>query len=505
MTEVAAVPGAHPPGLMTLCVTELWERFSYYGNRSLLMLYMTCPRESGGLGMEIPLATAVYGLFTAAVDLAALPGGWVSDRWWGCRRAVVIGGLIIVMGNILVILPDRGAFYAGLILVACGTGLLKPNVSTLVGLIYSESSYCRDAGFTLFYMCINMGAFIGPLVSSGLGAIGWHWGFLPASLGMLCGLIQYRRLAHRLGHIGVVPSEAAASAESPGEARLPQVGGPLLLLGCLVTLIATVAVLDATGIIRLDPIAIADDALIALALIAVALVAGLLLFSGWERGERRRLVVIVILMLSATGFWAGFEQAGSSLTMFANTHTDRSLTWSTWVVPAGWFNALNPLFVITLAPLCSRLWMRLGRSGHDLSLPMKCGLSLILLAGGFLVMMEASEVCRLSGHLVSPLWLTATYLCFTLGELCISPIGLSAITALAPDRYQGRMMGLWFVSASFGDLVASILAEQLGTDDLAHLPSRYGMLAVAAVLLALLVIACARPITRLMSGPRPLS
>jgi POT family proton-dependent oligopeptide transporter len=490
----------HPAGLRTLFLTEMWERFSYYGNRSLLMLYMT-DTAHGGLGMDVPLAAAIYGLFTAAVYLTSLPGGWCADRLLGARQTLIIGAWVIVAGNVCLMLPERTWFLLGLGLIAIGSGLLKPTASAMVGQLYPDGGYRRDAGFTLFYLGINLGAALGPLICSALAAQGsWRWGFIPAGIGMLCGLIQFRYTASRLGIVGERPPVDAVSAQAQPHTHERS---RRLLLGCVVVLllIGAGAVTVATGALRLDVQAIAHASTTAIAVIAVAVIVGILVRGGLTVVERRRFLLVVVLMSCSVVFWAGFEQAGSSLTLFAEDHTDRRMTSSGTQVPAGWFLSLNPVLILIVAPLASALWMRLGRLGRNPSLPLKFALALGLLAVGFLIMRAAAVERLASGQLVSPWWLIMTYCCFTLGELCLSPIGLSAITTLAPQRFASQMLGVWFLATALGNLVAGLLAGRVGGTHLAEMPSTFLVLALAAALIAVILAAAAAPLSRLASRP----
>jgi POT family proton-dependent oligopeptide transporter len=501
--EVETVVAAqrHPRGLSTLFLVEMWERFSYYGNRSLLILYMTSASERGGLGLDIPLAAAIYGLFTAAVFLTALPGGWIADRLIGARRALVVGGVFIMAGNLALILPHQSAFFFGLLLIAIGTGLLKPNASAMVGHLYPEGGYRRDAGFTIFYVGINLGAVLGPLVCATLGEkLSWQWGFIPAGFGMLCGLIHYKLSARHLGTIGLPPAELTLTA--PGNRR------PLLVLVAAGILFAAVAASLMTGLVQIDVIALARYSAYGIAAVAAIAIIGMLVFGRLDRGERQRFYVIIILMVCSVLFWAGFEQAGSSLTLFANDHTDRHLGTDSpeggFTIPVGWFLALNPLFVILCAPLVSHLWMRLGKTGRDPSLTVKFAVSLALLGAGFLVMMAASST-RLAGDtLVSPMWLVTTYLLFTLGEVCLSPIGLSAITKLSPRRFGGQMLGLWFLATSLGNLVAGLMAGQFTAESVGDMPNIFLAMALVALAMTVVLLVLAKPISRLVESPRPL-
>ncbi len=442
-------PGArlpHPHGLRTLFFTEMWERFSYYGMRALLVLFMV-DSARGGMGLTDQRATAIYGLYTAGVYLMALPGGWVADRLWGARRAVWIGGIVIAAGHFTLALPSTHAFFLGLILIVAGTGLLKPNISALVGDLYPEGGARRDAGFTIFYMGINLGAAIGPLICSALGEkVNWHLGFAAAGVGMVLGLIQFRASAHLL------PAD-------PHPERPPLSPQARTLLRIILGAVVCVILLAFAGLLPLHPEALAKGATAVIVAIAVLYFGGILLYGGLGAVEKKRIGVIIVLFISSAIFWAGFEQAGSSLNLFAERFTDRVLFGSSWMIPAGWFQSLGPVFIILFAPVAAAFWVRLGIIQLDPSLPVKFAFGLILLAAGFGVMALAAVLVGASG-LVGPSWLVLTYLLHTFGELCVSPVGLSSVTKLAPTRLVGQMMGTWFLATSLGNLLAGLLAGE---------------------------------------------
>jgi proton-dependent oligopeptide transporter, POT family len=462
----------HPPGLRTLFFTEMWERFSYYGMRAMLVLFMV-DAVRGGMGLTDEVATAIYGLYTAGVYLAALPGGWVADRLLGAQRAVFLGGLIIAAGHFTLAIPSTRTFFLGLILIVVGTGLLKPNISVLVGHLYPEGGARRDAGFTIFYMGINIGAALGPLVCSGLGEkVNWHMGFAAAGIGMLLGLVQFWFTQSRLGDAG-----------APSSARTPLPSAQRWLLISVLVVGTVITVLGLAGILRLNPVTFAHSAAGIIVTVAVLYFASIYLFGRLDPVERKRMHVIVLLFLSSALFWAGFEQAGSSFNLFAERFTDRALgtvfipaRWyeplASYVVPAGWYQSLGPIFVILFAPIFASLWIRLATAQKEPSLPVKFGLGLVLLGGGFAVMAGAAAVVS-RGPQAAPWWLITTYLLHTFGELCISPVGLSSVTKLAPPRFVGQMMGTWFLGSSLGNLLAGLLAGQIKMDTTRPTPGNF--------------------------------
>jgi len=468
----------HPRGLATLFLMELWERFSYYGMRGLLILFMAAPASRGGMGFTMVEAGAIYGLYTGMVYLLCLPGGWIADRILGQRRAVLIGGIVIAIGHFCLALPAVPSFFLGLIFIVLGTGLLKPNISTMVGELYGQNDPRRDAGFSIFYMGINLGAFIAPLACSYLGEkVNWHYGFGLAGIGMTVGVIQYALGQKTLGTAGLPP------AFHPGERRKLTIFGVAGL-----ALVALLAVLALKGMVSIQTLSQGFGAL--LIAIVVILFAGLLFFGKWTPVERGRLIVIVILFAAAALFWSIYEQAGSTLNLFAERNTSRVLPGVAGSFPAGYFQSLPPLYVIALAPVFAWLWVKLG--SRNPSSPAKFAIGLLF---GGISLMVLLPVAAKTG--VNPGWLALTYLLQTIGELCVSPVGLSAMTKLAPHRIAGLMMGVWFVSLSVGDYISGRLAsvyEQF------PLPQLFGIVGLIALALGAVMFLFLRPMKRLMGG-----
>lgn len=479
----------HPRGLYTLFFTEMWERLSYYGMRALLVLFMVDEVRHGGLGLTDQVATSIYGLYTAGIYLAALPGGWLADRLLGAQRAVWIGGIVIAAGHFALALPGTTFFFLGLVLVVIGTGLLKPNVSTLVGELYPEGGARRDAGFTLFYMGINLGAALGPLICSALGEkLNWHFGFAAAGIGMVFGLIQFHLTRHHLGPIGLPP------ASPPSERSRTTL---MALLG-----IAAIAILfaaAAAGAIVINPIWLARRTAFVIVGLAAAWFAWAFLFAGLTGQEKRRLSVIAVLFFASAMFWSGFEQAGSSLNLFADRHTVRTVPGSSFVIPSGWFQSLNAGFVIAFAPAVAALWMMFSRRNREAPLVGKLAMGLVLLAAGFLVLALGAKRAIQTGP-VWPTWLIVTYLLHTWGELFLSPVGLSSVTQLAPRRLVGQMMGIWFLATSLGNLIAGLFAGEVSGDNTAAMPMRFLQVVATAGGTGLLLLLVARPLQRRIDG-----
>jgi POT family proton-dependent oligopeptide transporter len=474
----------HPRGLATCFFTEMWERFSYYGMRALLILFMTAPVSGGGLAFDIPTAGVVYGLFTAMVYLAAMPGGWLADRIIGSRYAVVAGGVFIASGNFVLCIPRLAAFYCGLVLVVIGTGLLKPNVSAIVGQLYAKRDTRRDSGFSIFYMGINLGAFIAPLACGWAAQrYGWRTGFLFAAFGMTFGIVQFLMGTRNLGDACRPPATVTGDTS---KRQFATGAGILLAVIAAAALAANLGVASPKGIVD------ASGAL--LILIVAGFFCWLLFLADWKPEERKRLVVIFFLFLAACVFWSVFEQAGSSMNLFAERNTDNRM--GTFDIPAPWYQSVQPMFIILLAPVFGALWLRLG--DHDPSSPAKFSLALLLAGGGFLLLGFGAQF-TIGGARVSPLWLIATYFLHTCGELCLSPVGLSAMTKLAPARVAGLMMGVYFLSISIGNYMGGRMAALYESLPLTWLFGALGMFSVVAgVVLALFI----RPMVRLMGGVR---
>ena len=472
----------HPRGLSTLFFTEMWERFSYYGMRAILVLFMTNAVATGGMGLDDVTATAIYGLYTAAVYVVALPGGWIADHLLGLRRAVFWGGSVIAIGHFTLAIPHIIAFYIGLTLIIIGTGLLKPNISAIVGDLYPEGGARRDAGFSIYYMGINAGGFLGPLVCGYLGeAVDWHLGFGAAGVGMVLGLIQYSLGGRHLGAAGELRPEMAVPARRSAATR-----ALVRTIEGVVGLGLVAAVLQSIGAIRLSLVGFVDWTGLFIVSLAGAYLLYVVLFGGLTAVEKKRVGVIAVCFLAAACFWSGFEQAGSSMNLFADRLTDRII--SGWEMPASWLQSVNGVFIILLAPLFSALWLWLG--ARNPSIPGKMGFGLIFLGVGFAVLAWGSVNATLENP-VSPVWLVVTYFFHTVGELCLSPIGLSSITRLSPARYVGQMMGIWFMGAALGNLVAGRVA---GLIESLPLPQLFGSVTMFSVGTGLVLLLFTKPL-----------
>ncbi len=482
----------HPRGLATLFFTEMWERYAFYGMRALLILFLVDAIAEGGFGMTDRTATAIYGLYTAGVYVICLPGGWIADRLVGAQRAVLWGAVLIMIGNAILAIPGSPElFYAGLMFNVFGVGLLKPNISAIVAELYPEGGVRRDAGFTLFYIGINVGAWLGPFVTAWLAqTYGWRVGFASAAVGMALGIAQYQITRRHLGTAGLTPHRPAGDSAT---------GRDWAYVLVAVAAVVAIAALGLSGVFDIDARAAAEWATWVIVSMAVGYFAYLFLFAGLNAVEKKRVVVIVVLFIACALFWSGFEQTGSSLNLFAERYTDRMLFG--WEVPAGWFQWLNPLFIIMFAPLFSILWVALAKRHLDPAAPAQFAFGLILLGLGFLVMVGAATIVAGGGQ-AAPTWLMLTYLLHTFGELCLSPVGLSSMTKLAPQRFVGQMMGIWFLATSLGNLIAGLIAGEVTDVGLAEMPGQFMNIFWFGLGCGGLLLLISRPVKNLMGGVR---
>jgi len=436
----------HPRGLSTLFFTEMWERFSYYGMRAFLIVYMVTPVALGGMGLADAHAASIYGTYTGSAWGASILGGLVADRLLGQYRTVLVGGTIIAIGHFTLAFHSVTSFYAGLACIALGTGLLKPNVSTLVGSLYTPGDTRRDAGFSIFYMGINTGAFLGPIIAGYLAQrVDWHIGFASAGVGMTLGLVQYvmgrQRLRAAVERLTAQPKAAVAAAPSAAT------GGSGSAIGFTAT-------------------------------------------------EWMRIGAIVIFFLVASLFWGGYEQAGSTLALFAERYTRLEILGFSF--PSSWFQSVQAIWVIILAPVFAALWMRLG--SREPSIPAKFGFGLVFMGLAFVLLMPAGAMAQSgAGIRVSPWWLVWAYMISEFGELCVSPVGLSAVTKLAPVRILGVMMGVWFLSNALGNKIAGTAAGFVSS---MPLQSLFGTMGGILLVAGVIMFALTKPIGALMRGAR---
>ena len=475
----------HPAGLATLFFLEMWERLSFYGMRALLVLFLVHSVAQGGFGLDVRTAAAIYGLYVGGTYIACLPGGWIGDRLLGSQRAVLIGGIIITCGHVLLgFAPSSAVFFLGLLVIVIGTGLLKPNASAIVAQLYSGGGAPLDAGFTIYYVGVNVGATIGPLITGWLGErYGWSYGFMAAAVGMAIGVLQFLWSRRYLGDAGRAPMAHSAEVLAATAARRAL---PWLCAGGLA--LCTAVLLLWGGWVRFSALVVLNFSTLAVVAIAILYFLYLLFGAGLDPVERRRVGVVIVLFVASALFWAGYEQAGSSFNLFAERDTARAVLGFT--VPASWFQSLNPIYIVVFGPVFSVLWVRLGMRDLDPSLPLKFIFGLLGMALGFIVMAMAARVV-LAGALASMGWLTLTYLLHTWGELCLSPVGLSAVSKLVPRRFVGQSLGVWFVSISLGELIAGRIAGNFDPEHLATMPALFmrifwfGLICAAALALLL--------------------
>jgi proton-dependent oligopeptide transporter, POT family len=481
--------GGQPQGLSTLFFTELWERFSYYGMRALLALFIVAPVAEGGLGRGTMEAARIYGNYTMAVYMLSIPGGFIADRYLGARLAVLIGGTIIALGHFTLAVPAQWALYAGLALVALGTGLFKPNISALVGGLYAWEDERRDAGFSIFYMGINIGGLLAPIVTGFLAQSGefkswlaangfdpaqsWHWGFGAAGVGMTLGLVAFLRRSRQF-----------AAPQILSEANATTLGTAALVIAGTLAIMALTVLSD-------DPRFQWLRAFFLLAPLAVVMWFGMK-----SSLDDRRLAAVFVFFIAAMIFWAIFEQAGITISLFGQQLTRAELFG--WPFPSAWFQALNSLFVVLLAPLFALAWLRLGT--NQPSSPLKFALGLLFLGLSFLLMVPAAMLTA-EGK-VSPLWLVGLFFLQTVGELFLSPVGLSTMTRLAPANLVGLTLGVWFLAAAWGNKLAGVLGSGYTADDPQGLSTFFLQQAAAVGVASVALLLLVPWLKRLMGGVR---
>jgi proton-dependent oligopeptide transporter, POT family len=486
----------HPRGLATLFLTEMWERFTFYGMRAVLILFLVASVATGGLGLDDKTAAAIYGLYNAAVYLAALPGGWVADRLIGAQRAVMLGGGLITLGNLLLaISTSPKGFYIGLLVIILGVGLLKPNVSAIVAGLYPEGGARLDSAFTIFYIGINIGGALGPIVIPlAQKFFGLRAGFGAGAVFMIFGVLQFYFTRKYLGEAGVRPAPIHAAG---GAHSIVPRSKQWLRLWIGVAALALLVLAVSAGWIPMDALRLGQSAAYVIGGMGILYFAYYFIFADLTSEERKRGVALVVLFVGCALFFSGFEQAGSSLNLFAERYTDRLIGWLNFEIPTGWFQSLNSIFIILFAPFFAWGWIALARRNLNPSAPAKFAIGVMLMGSGFLVMAAAAAIVA-HGSKVLPYWLLMTYLLHTFGELCLSPVGLSYFTKLAPKRFVGQMMGMWFLATSLGNLVAGLIAGEFDANNVAAMPGQYMRIVYFSVGLGAVLLVLSRPVKKLM-------
>ncbi|HEY8937672.1 MAG TPA: peptide MFS transporter [Cyclobacteriaceae bacterium] len=490
----------HPRGLTTLFFVEMWERFSYYGMRALLLLYMVESVERGGLGLSEKTGGAIYGLYTMMVYLLALPGGWLADHYFGLKKSVLYGGYIIVLGHACLALPFTETFFVGLLLIAIGTGLLKPNISSMVGELYPAHEQAkRDAGFSIFYMGINIGAFVSPFITGYLGEqVNWHYGFAIAGLGMVIGVAYYKFSENRLENVGLPPVQTSVESKTAKEKNITTW---LWILSVGLILLVAMMILK---IVVIDPVLLAQASAYVIGCSSILYFAYIFLFENLTAEEKNKVKVIFLFFLLSIAFYSGYEQQGSSLNLFAKRYTN--MVVGNFEMPAGWLQSIPPIAVIIFSPLFAWLWVKLSHKKLNPSIPVKLSMGLIFAGLGYLVMMKASQIVAHQGK-VLPTWLIVTYIIHTFGEICLYPVGLSAVTKLSPKRVVGQMMGLWFMSLAFGNLIAGIFAgqfdEKIIGEDSSYMAGLFFNVAIAMFIAGIIGLILFKPIKILLEKNNP--
>ncbi|MFF4018129.1 oligopeptide:H+ symporter [Streptomyces sp. NPDC001843] len=433
----------HPRGLATLFMTEMWERFSFYGMKALLPLYLVAP---AGLHLGAATATAIYSVYLSLVYLLTLPGGWFADRVLGPRKTVAVAGVVIMLGHLTLALPNSGTFYAGLGLVAIGSGLLKANISTMVGHLYDgPDDPRRDGGFTLFYIGINVGAFAAPLIIGTVGQeVNWHLGFALAALGMALGLAQFLLGTRHLdSRSDVVPTPLSA------EEKAATLRKAALWAGVAVVFYAVVGF---SGAYTLNWVMV--PIIIAGLLIPVVVLARIKRDRDLDRTEQSRMSAYIWFFVAAAVFWMIYDQGGSTVSIFADNSAENSILG--WKFPVSWYQSVNPVMIMAFAPVFAALWLALNRRGKEPSTATKFAGGLVLIGASFFLFLAPLAIAD-GGHKAAAMWMVAIYFVQTVGELLLSPVGLSVTTKMAPAKYASQMMGVWFLAVTAGDATTGLL------------------------------------------------
>ena len=487
----------HPAPLRSLFFTEMWERFSYYSIRPLLVLFMVATVSSGGFGFDEVTASAIYGIFAGSLYLAAVPGGWLADNWLGQERALWWGSIVIALGHLCIALSamfGMTLFFVGLICIVLGSGLFKTCISVMVGALYPKGDSRRDGGFTLFYMGINIGALLAALIVGVFKEKGmWHVGFGVGGLGMLVSLLTYRFIARK----NLTRYAQAKGVDAEWEQSNDHYKNIGRWVGGFVALLVAAVLLISTGMVSFNPEMVAEYMTYIIAAVVILYFAIMFISPRLDKTDKLRLLICFILIIGSTLFWSSFEQQPTSFNLFADRYTDLNVMG--FEIPSIWFQSLNPLFILILAPIVSIIWVKLGNRGLEPSSMAKFALGMLLAAAGFALMIFASKSILAPGAgLASPLWLVGSLLLLTLGELALSPVGLSSMTKLAPKGMQGQMMGLFFASIAMGNLVAAFFGGHVSADKIEGLPTLFTTMTIFLVVSAVILLVLAKPINNML-------
>ena len=466
----------HPKGLVTLFLTEMWERMSFYGMRGLLVLFMTREITDGGMNLSAPEAMAIYGIYGASVYFLCVPGGWIADKIFGAQRTVLYGAIIITLGHYILAIPYEKTFFLGLVLVSIGTGLLKPNISTIVGELYKPGDIRIDSGYTIFYMSINIGSMLGFLVCGYLGEkVGWHWGFGAAGVGMTFGVLQYIFTSKNLGESGKYPN--LTSSEDGLKYRNT--------LKYSILAISFIVITGLVGLWSVDAELLNQLAVYLILIVAASYFIYLFFFADLNQKEKNNMKLLLLLFFGSVLFWAGFDQGGSSLNLFAKDYTDLYIFG--WEMPATFLQVANPLMVVIFAPFFAAFWITLAKRNLDPDTPQKFAIGCFLMAIGFLVMIFGVEAA-MQNEKAGIQFLLITYLFHTLGELCLSPVGLSATAKYSPIKYRGQMMGIWFLSSSLAAGLAGLLASKSFESGISSIPELFNQIILALCVVGIILL-----------------
>ncbi|ALH94157.1 peptide MFS transporter [Acinetobacter equi] len=488
----------HPKPLKDLFFTEFWERFSYYGIRPLLILYMSALSINGGLGLDRPTAAAIVGLFAGSIYLITIFGGWIADNWLGQARSVWYGSILMALGHLSIALNawfDQFFFYFGLVLIVLGSGLFKTCITVIVGTLYNAQDTRRDAGFSIFYMGINLGAFIAPLFTGlFIENNGWHIGFGIGGIGMLIALIFFRfTCTPQL----VKFNENQATESAWNKPVTPKKSAPKIVFAFILfcTIIISLVTLN---IITINPIILSKYLTASICIVLLIYFIYLIFLANSTPNEKKQIMMCFLLIIIAVFFWSSLEQQPTSFNLFAQDFTQRYV--GGYEIPTVWFQSLNPIFMVLFAPVLAWLWTKLGKSNLNPSYITKFIISIALAGCSFIIMYFASQRIILNGGaLVSPLWLVFSLLFLTLGELCLSPIGLSAMTKLAPTQLRGQIMGLWMTSIALGSLIAGLIGGHVSAESLQELPMLFIQCAIILFAGAIILFIFKKPILKFLT------